>query len=104
MRILNIFDENDEIEEEYVDKGNGTYIVDGTMNIDDFFELIGYEEEVETDYTTVGGFCQEILDRFAKQGDEFDFDHYHIIVLAADEFTVEKIKVIDLNHDDEEEE
>ena len=74
------------------------------MNIDDFFELIGYEGEFNTDYSTVGGFCQEILDRFAKQGDEFDFDHYHIIVLAADEFTVEKIKVIDLNHDDEEEE
>ena len=93
--VGDIFDEFDEIEEEYVDKGNGTYIVDGTMNIDDFFELIGYEEEVETDYTTVGGFCQDILDRFAKKGDEFDFAHYHVSVLEADEFTVEKLKVID---------
>ena len=97
--VGDIFDEFDEIEEEYVDKGNGTWIVDGTMNIDDFFELIDYQEEVETDYTTVGGFCQDILDRFAKTGDEFDFAHYHFKVLEADEFTVEKLKVVDLEYE-----
>ncbi len=90
-----IFDETDDVDEEYIDSGNGTYIVDGLMNLDDFFELIEYKDEFETDYSTVAGFCQEILHRFAKSGDEFDFSHYHIIVLNADEFTVEKIKVID---------
>ena len=100
--VGDIFDENDEIEEEYIEKGHGIYIVDGTMNIDDFFELIGYEEEVETDYTTVGGFCQDILDRFAKKGDEFDFAHYHFKVLEADEFTVERLKVTDLEFEEEE--
>ena len=100
--VGDIFDEFDEIEEEYVDKGNGTYVVDGAMNIEDFFELIGYEEEVKTDYATVGGFCQDILDRFAKTGDEFDFAHYHFKVLEADEFTVEKLKVTDLEYEKEE--
>ena len=99
--VGDIFDEFDEIEEEYVDRGNGIYIVDGAMNLDDFFELIGYEEEVETDYTTVGGFCQDILDRFAKTGDEFDFAHYHFKVLEADEFTVEKLRVVDLEFEKE---
>ena len=101
--VGDIFDEDDEIEEEYIEKGHGVYIVDGTMNIDDFFELIGYEEEVETDYTTVGGFCQDILDRFAKKNDEFDFAHYHFKVLQADEFTVEKLRVEDIEFDEEEE-
>ena len=96
-----IFDEDDEIEEEYIEKGHGVYIVDGTMNIDDFFELIEYDEEVETSYTTVGGFCQDILDRFAKKGDEFDFAHYHFKVLEADEFTVEKLKVTDLEYEED---
>ena len=99
--VGDIFDETDEIEEEYIDKGHGIYIVDGTMNIDDFFELIGYEEEVETDYTTVGGFCQDILDRFAKKNDEFDFAHYHFKVLEASEFTVDKLKVIDNEFEEE---
>ena len=100
--VGDIFDEDDEIEEEYIEKGHGVYIVDGTMNIDDFFELIGYDEEVETDYTTVGGFCQDILDRFAKKGDEFDFAHYHFKVLEADEFTVEKLKVEDTAFEEDE--
>ena len=100
--VGDIFDEFDEIEEEYVDKGNGIWVVDGTMNLDDFFELIGYEDEVETDHTTVGGFCQDILDRFAKAGDEFDFAHYHFKVLEADDFTVEKLKVTDLEYEKEE--
>ena len=96
-----IFDEDDEIEEEYIEKGHGVYIVDGTMNLEDFFELIEYDEEVETGYTTVGGFCQEILDRFAKKGDEFDFAHYHFKVLEADEFTVEKLKVTDFEYEED---
>ena len=100
--VGDIFDEDDEIEEEYIEKGHGVYIVDGTMNIDDFFELIEYDEEVETDYTTVGGFCQDILDRFAKTGDEFDFAHYHFKVLEADEFTVEKLRVEDMEYEEEE--
>ena len=99
--VGDIFDEDDEIEEEYIEKGHGVYIVDGTMNIDDFFELIEYDEEVETDYTTVGGFCQDILDRFAKTNDEFDFAHYHFKVLEADEFTVEKLRVEDIEYEDE---
>ena len=101
--VGDIFDEDDEIEEEYIEKGHGVYIVDGTMNLDDFFDLIEYDEEVETDYTTVGGFCQDIIDRFAKKGDEFDFAHYHFKVLEADEFTVEKLRVEDTEFDDEEE-
>ena len=91
-----IFDETDEIEEEYIDNGNGTYIVDGSMNIEDFFELIEYKGEFETDYETVGGFCQEILDRFAVTGDKFEFaGRYECEVLNADEYTVHKLRVID---------
>ena len=103
--VGDIFDETDEIEEEYIDNGNGTYIVDGSMNIEDFFELIEYHGEFETDYETVGGFCQEILDRFAVTGDKFTFaDRYDIEVLNADEYTVHKLKVIDKDFNKEEDE
>lgn len=94
--VGDIFDETDEDEPEYIDNGNGVYIIDGTMNIEDFFELIEYDGEFETDYETAAGFCQEILNRFAVIGDKFTFaDRYEIEILAADEYTVEKIKVID---------
>lgn len=103
--VGDIFDETDEIEEEYIDNGNGTYIVDGSMNIEDFFELIEYKGEFETDYETVGGFCQEILDRFAVTGDKFIFaERYECEVLNADEYTVHKLKVIDKEFVNEEDE
>ena len=103
--VGDIFDETDEVEKEYVENENGEYIVDGGMNIEDFFELIGYEEDFETDYDTVAGLCQEILDRFAKQGDEFMFaDRYKITVLDADEYIVNKIRVIDTKFEENEEE
>ena len=91
-----IFDETDEISEEYIKKSKGNYIVDGMMNLDDFFELIDYKEEFETDYSTVGGFIQELKGDFAHIGDKFKFDHYRIKVLDADEFTVKKIQIRDI--------
>ena len=103
--VGDIFDENDEIDEEYIEKGNGVYILDGGMNLDDAFELIEYEEaeEVETDYSTIGGFCQEILDRFARVGDVFTFAHYRFTILEADEYSVEKLKIEDLEWKKDEE-
>ena len=95
-----IFDEQDEIEEVYIEKGEGNFIVSGSMNLDDFFELIEYDGEFETDYSTVSGFCLEILDKFAVVGDEFDFENYHFEVLEADEFTVEKVKVTKVENDE----
>ena len=95
--VGDIFDETDEINEEYIKKSKGFYIVDGMMNIDDFFELIDYKGDFETDYTTVGGFIQELKGDFAVVGDKFTFDHYRIKVLDADEFTVKKIQIKDIS-------
>ena len=103
--VGDIFDETDDADEEFIDNGNGTYIVDGQMNLEDFFELIEFKDEFETDYETVGGLCQEILDRFAVSGDKFTFmDRYEFEVLAADEYTVEKVRVVDTKFETEEEE
>ena len=75
------------------------------MNIEDFFELIEFNGEFETDYETVGGLCQEILDRFAVSGDKFMFaDRYEFEVLNADNYTVHKLRVIDTKYNEEEEE
>ena len=99
--VGDIFDETDELEEEYIENNDGSFLVDGSMNIDDFFELIGFDEdEFETDYVTAGGLCQDILDRFAKTGDEFDFMNYHFKVVEADEFTVNKLLVTKLDKGD----
>ena len=102
--VGDIFDVTDEASEEFIDNGDGTYVVEGSMNIDDCFELINFnDDELETDYSTIGGFCQQILDRFAKTGDEFDFDRFHFIILEATDYTVERLKIIDTKFGIEEE-
>ena len=92
--VGDIFDETDKIEEEVVKINKRTYIVDGGMNIDDFFELIDYKEEFDTDYATVGGFCQEFAEGFVKKGDKFKFSNCSLEIVEARKYTAEKIKVI----------
>ena len=95
--VGDIFDETDDIIEEYKKIRKGVYIVDGMMNIDDCFELIGCKDEIDTEYTTIGGFCQEFIKGFAKKGDTFKFSHYKVKILEASEYTVEKLQIRDIN-------
>lgn len=91
--VGDIWDETDEIEEQVTKIGEDMYLIDGMMNIEDFFDLIDCSQEVDTDYTTVGGFCQDMLDRFAQVGDSFQFGGYLFTITEADQFTVNKVKV-----------
>ena len=89
-----IWDETD-IPVEFTRRLNeNTYEVDGSMNINDFFDLIEMEEIEDTDFTTVGGWVIDKLERFAKVGDEFEYQNLTVEVMDATEFTVEKVKVI----------
>ena len=88
-----IFDETDVVEKEFSPTKEG-YIVDGSMNIDDFFELVDIEPEFDDpSYNTVSGWVIDNLQRFGKKGDTFSFENLDVEVMYAEEFTVEKIKV-----------
>lgn len=92
-----IFDENDESEKVYVKNKDGSYIIDGQMNLEDFCELFDIDyEELETEYVTIGGYCIELLDdNFAKLDDEILFKNLKMKVIAIDEKnTIEKLKVV----------
>lgn len=90
--VGDIWDEMDVIEEPYKEIEDGVFIVDGGMNIDDFFDLFDIDDE-SSDYTTVGGWCIEKLERFAKIDDVFEYKNLTIQILKVEEFTVEQIKV-----------
>lgn len=90
--IGEIWDESDEVNEPYVEVASGHFIIDGGLNLDDFFELLDIAEDEETDYDTVGGWCLDKLDRFARVGDTFEYQGYQILVTKVEEFTVEKIE------------
>ncbi len=97
-----IWDETDTIEEDYTQKDEDTYIVDGDMNIYDLFELVGYDtDELDTEYATVGGWCTQKLDRFPEVNDSFKFDHYIFTITEVDDVRVLKLKVEVLEVDEE---
>lgn len=97
--IGEIWDESDEIDEPIVKLSDDHYIIDGGVNIEDFFELFDLEEDEENDYVTVAGWCIEKLDRFAKGGDEFTYKTIRVKILAIDGFVVEKIEVFVLSEE-----
>ncbi|MFA5421816.1 MAG: hemolysin family protein [Bacilli bacterium] len=91
--VGDIWDEMDEIDEQATELEDGVFLIDGAMNIEDFFELVDLDLDEEADYTTVSGWCVSILERFAKIGDSFTYRNLDVRVAEADEFTVEKIRV-----------
>ena len=103
--VGDIWDENDDKDPMYIERNDGSYIVDGKMNLDDFLDLVNLgEEEIDTEYVTIGGFCIELLDdNFAKVGDKMSYKNINFEVLAIDEHSlIEKLVVTIEKEDDDE--
>lgn len=103
--VGDIFDETDDVENEFIEHSGGIE-VDGSMTIDDFFDLVEYSNpDFESEYTTVGGWAAEMLDKIPEEGDTFVFDNLTVRVVAVDAMRVDSLFVnIAPKADDEEEE
>lgn len=88
-----IWDETEKIEEKYRKLKRNQYLVDGSLNIEDFFDLVDVDLPEDVDYTTVGGWVLDELHRFAKVGDHFKYQNLTVEVTDVTEFTVEKVIV-----------
>jgi len=86
-----IWDENDEVEEEVVEKNEHEFELDGDLTISDFLELCDIDEEFfDFDSDTVGGWIMEMLERFPEEGDEVHYNNITLKVIEAGERRVEK--------------
>lgn len=91
-----IWDENDIVEQEVVERAEGEYELDGDMVISDFCELVGINvENFEADSETVGGWTVEMFGVYPEIGDRFTYDRFTVTVLAMDGRRVEKVLVKD---------
>lgn len=100
-----IWDETDDPNEPYIERNDGTYIVDGGMNFEDFCDLFDINfEDIETEYVTIGGFIIELLDdKFANVGNEVEFHDLKLKVIALGKHhTVKKILVTRINKEESE--
>lgn len=91
-----IWDETDDPNEPVVERDDGSYIIDGGMNLEDFCDLFNIDfDEIETEYVTIGGFIIELLDdRFANVGEEVKYKNLLMKVIAVGKHhTVKKLLV-----------
>ena len=80
-----IYDETDEVENDFAEAGPDTYLLDGDLNIYDVFDLIEYEpKDFHSEYTTLSGFITEQLDRFPAAGDSFTYEDLTVTVKSVD--------------------
>ena len=98
-----IFDESDDRTSEFTRRGEFLE-VDGMMNIYDLLETLEYsDKDFESEYTTVGGWATEMLDKLPEEGDTFDFDDLSVTVTKMSNLRVEKLVVKDLRTEEEDE-
>ncbi len=86
-----IWDEHDEVVEDYRKLDDGAYLVAGSANLDDMLELFGIDKEY--DPVTVNGWIQEGLGRFPKAGDRFELDGLRITVEKAEKRRATEVRV-----------
>ena len=96
-----IWDEHDEVIEDYRELEDGAYMVHGGANLDDMLEL--FDIKTEYDPVTVNGWVQEELGRFPKAGDRFECDGLRVTIEKAEKRRATEIRVERISPKDEEE-
>lgn len=86
-----IWDEHDEVIDEFVMISENEYRILGKANLGKMFDL--FEMEDDFDVITVGGWIVEYLGRVPKAGDTFDFENLTINIIQADERHIMEINV-----------
>ena len=87
-----IWDEHDEIVEEFQRQPDGSYRVDGSANLDDLLDIFGLKTEYES--VTVNGWVLEEMGTFPQVGDQFDCEHLHVTVEQVDKRRVTQILIV----------
>ena len=81
-----IWDENDDIVNDWQQLGPDRYEASGDMNLSDFFDELDLDEEkVETGCATLGGWATENIGAMPVPFDAFDYQEYTILVMHVDD-------------------
>ena len=86
-----IWDEHDEVEEDFEKLGEGVYRVDCSVNLEDFMDFFGVR--LESDSVSVGGWVMERLNRVPVRGEVFTADGLEIAVSELNAHRVSYITV-----------
>ena len=101
--VGDIWDEHDEVVEEFKELDENTFIIDCNMNLDDFCEE--FDIETESDSVSVGGWVAEQIGNIPNVNDSCVFENLVVTVTETDSHRASVIKVEkhDLSDENQEE-
>jgi putative hemolysin len=100
-----IVEEHERIEEDIVEREDGSLLVDGGVDIVDLRERLGMGPlpgEKEAAFETLAGFVLTMLDHLPRTGEYFDYGGYRFEVVDMDGLRVDRVLVAYLQAEEEE--
>ena len=86
-----IWDEHDEVEEDFEKLDENTYRVDCSVSLEDFMEF--FNVKLESDSVSVGGWVMEQLGRAPIKGDSITAQNLEITVSGLSAYRVSSVTV-----------
>jgi putative hemolysin len=93
-----IWDEHDEVIEEFKKQSDGSYLISCNANLTDLYDLFSIKGE--RDCTTVSGWVMEEIGRVPEEGDHFVYENLDVTVTRVDHRRVLEIRVVVLPQED----
>jgi len=90
--VGDIWDEHDEVVEDFKKLSENSYKVDCAVNFDDFCQF--FDITCESDSVSLGGWVMEQLGGIPDEGDKFDFENLHITVTDTDSHRITHVMVV----------
>ena len=88
-----IWDEHDEVTEDFRKQSDGSWVVLGSAGVDDLYERLGLPEDEDIDSNTVNGLVQEKTCRLPKVGDRFTLGSYDGVVTRTAKRRVTEVRL-----------
>ena len=100
--IGDVFDEHDEVTNDYKELPDGSYIVKCSADLDDFFDRFDIAVDDEEDMPqTLNGFIMKELESFPQVGDGFVFRNLNIEISKIGSKRVEEVHVTVIKNEEE---
>ena len=88
-----IWDEHDEVTEDFRKQSDGSWLVSGSASVDDLYEELDLPEEEGIDSNTVNGLVQEKTCHLPKVGDRFTLGEYDGVVTRTAKRRVTEVRL-----------
>ena len=98
-----IWDEHDEIIEEFKPQPDGSYLISCSASLDDLFDRFS-TRSVDIDSASISGWILEELGRVPVEGDHFIYENLDVTVTRVDHRRTLEIRVVKIPDPDEDEE